>query len=99
MQMMSGHAYNHTLRTHFLTQRALVSILLSQSSITHLCKIYQDGPHGERWQMLYRTQEWLPWINNLCKNMFGNIVALDMKARLWVQLFYTFPLVQHFIQS
>ena len=78
--MMSGHAYNHTLRAHFLTQRALVSTLLSQSSITHLCKIYQDGPHGENaWQMLYRTQEWLPWINNLCKNMFGNIVALDIK--------------------
>ena len=46
--MMSGHAYNHTLRAHFLAQRALLSILLSQSSITHLCKIYQDGPHGER---------------------------------------------------
>ena len=46
--MMSGHAYNHTLQTHFLTQRALSSILLSQSSIAQLYKIYEDGLHGER---------------------------------------------------
>ena len=40
--MMSGHAYNHTLQAH------LASILLSQSSITQLCEIYEDGLHGER---------------------------------------------------
>ena len=53
----------------------------------------------DAWQMLYRTQERLPWINSLSKNVLGNIVTLDMKAQLWVQLFYTFPLVQHFNQS
>ena len=39
--MMSGRAYNHTLQAH------LASILLSQSSITQLCEIYEDGLHGE----------------------------------------------------
>ena len=33
---------NHTLQAH------LASILLSQSSITQLCEIYEDGLHGER---------------------------------------------------
>ena len=42
VQMMSGHAYNHTLQAH------LASILLSQSSITQLCDIYEDGLHGDR---------------------------------------------------
>ena len=49
--------------------------------------------------MLYRTQEWLPWINNLCKNVLDNIATLDMKAHLCVKFFYTFTLAQHFIQS
>ena len=40
--MISGHAYNHTLQAH------LASILLSQSSITQLCEIYEDGLNGER---------------------------------------------------
>ena len=54
--MTSGHAYNHTLQGHFLTQQALASILLSQRSITQLCKIYEDVQHGEgAWQMLFRT--------------------------------------------
>ena len=48
VQMILGHAYNHTLRVHFLTQQALASILLSQSSITELCKIYEDGMHDGR---------------------------------------------------
>ena len=39
---MSGLAYHHTLQAH------LASILLSQSSITQLCEIYDDGLHGER---------------------------------------------------
>ena len=52
----------------------------------------------DAWQMLYRTQEWLPWISNLCKNMLGNIATLDMKAQLWIHFLYTLPLVQHFIQ-
>ena len=47
----------------------------------------------------FKTQEGLPWINNLYKNVLGNIATLDMKSQLWVQFFYTFPLVQHFIQS
>ena len=40
--MMSGHAYNHTPQAH------LASILLSQSFITQLCEIYEDGLHGEK---------------------------------------------------
>ena len=48
VQMMSGHAYKHTLRAHFPTQQASTSILLSQSSVTQICKIYEDGQHGER---------------------------------------------------
>ena len=98
--MMSGYAYYHTLRAHFLTQQALTSILLSQSSVTQLCQIYEDGLHGERCMaMLYRTQEWLPEINNLCKNVLGNIATLDMKAQLWVMFLYTIPLVQHVVYS
>ena len=30
--------------------------------------------------------------------VLGNIATLDMKAQLWVEFFYSFPLVQHFIQ-
>ena len=33
--------------------------------------------------MLYRTQEWLPLINNLCKYVLDNNVTLDMKAQFW----------------
>ena len=32
----------------------------------------------DAWQMLYRTQEWLPWINNLCKKVLGNIATLGI---------------------
>ena len=46
--MIWDHAYNHALWAHFLTQQALASILLSQSSITQLCKIYEDGLHDEK---------------------------------------------------
>ena len=45
--MTSGHAYNHTMWDHFPTQQALASILLSQRSITQLCKIYEDVLHDE----------------------------------------------------
>ena len=50
------------------------------------------------WQMLYRTQAWLPWINNSCKNVLGNIATPNMKAQLWIHFLYIFPLGQHFIQ-
>ena len=54
----------------------------------------------DAWQMLYRPREWLPWINNLCKNMLGSIHTMDMKVQFVSRFFfYTFPLVQHFTQS
>ena len=43
VQMISGHAYNCILQAHFLTHQALASILLSQSSVLQLCKIYKNG--------------------------------------------------------
>ena len=52
----------------------------------------------DAWQMLYRTEEWLPY-RQFMQNMLGNIATLAMKAQLCVQFFHTFPLVQHFIQS
>ena len=87
--MMSSHAYNHTLQAH------IASILLSRSSVRSMqmaCMV------KDTWQMLYRTQEWLPWINNLCENVLGNIATLDMKAELWIHFLYTFQLVHYFIQ-
>ena len=45
--MMSGHAYDPTLQAHSQTQQALAASILSQSSITQFCKIYEDGLYGE----------------------------------------------------
>ena len=78
----------------FSNTAGLASIPLSQTSITHLCKIYQDGVRC----IADAVKD--PGVVTICaKHVLGNIVTLDMKARLWDQLFNTFSLVQHFIQS
>ena len=93
--MMLGHAYNHTLRAHFLTQQALASILChkvpSARFIRMACMVKDE------WQMLYRTQEWLPWSTIYAKTCLVTLLPWIWKPGL-VQLFYTFLLVQHFTQ-
>lgn len=105
VHMMTGHAYDRSLRAQFLTQEALATLLLSQKSEfegsekEQLLSLYEDAQAGKLYMEDFTENAVVSrLLDDLRKNM-ENISKTNRTAKLWRQYYKQVSLVRHFIRA
>ena len=101
-KMLTGHSYARSLRAHFLTQLALVIVLLSQVNCDNeICKRVLEL-HQSVIQNIHTDigdNKDLQLVVDLIQTEFQRVAARSRTGKLWFQYFQQIQLARQFVRA
>lgn len=102
--LVSGHAYSRSLRAHFLTERALFSLILSECADLEeirdeLQQLVNDALEGTKSPLSLVESNILQHVHNFISQKQKSIENSGPTAKLWIQYLRMVKLIRLFLRA